>query len=374
MKTFRPVEKKLCITLFFIFFFSFSLFPLVVSLCNADTVYVKFEDLTDALKKSIKEKLQAQFDKEFGVGVIKVTDDPKEKADRSVNFRNFKGKNWGNTGDGENVNVNVTTFKDNPAFNTDEKLVNGLVECAAHEVGHTYSANHNRKKGEAVDKMTDGVNVSPEKRAKGERSYNEGDITKMKENFGKKHKPVAKGKKDVSVYDFMEDTEETNLPEEDNNVDAAINVEGTLAEYFNLGWYSDNGLGGYDFVIKWMPEFQDEVVTIFDGDTIHFGLQGIEGTAWEGMDFDIGTYGDIQYSDPFYNPKYDTYVFRFLSLSWDIDMDGIVDETVTLNTALYDSESKNGFLPVPEPSSFLMMGTGLVLALLFGKRHITKKR
>jgi len=238
-------------------------------------------DLSDQEKNELKTKIlndiKRNFEEAVGAGKVEVTNNQSKKrtAIRKVRILNQFDPDRRNPGYGawphgsDIVNVYLKEFMDDPAvkdaFKTSgkwdtTKLANAIGHTCAHELGHSFSVGHNKKKGSDLNKMTKGGLYSANDKATREWHFDEHSKKTIKKNWGKKPcRSATDYEKKALILDYYwSDLSYTYKPEETGSVDVYFTfIYSSLARYFYfgiLGFDSDNGtLDGdprYDFIYK----------------------------------------------------------------------------------------------------------------------------
>lgn len=341
----------------------------VAAAALADTVYVdtsgidSMEGLTaqqkQDLKDKIKDDMQANFDAALGPGVVTVSTNAADAAtaDRHVHIQNDTGThtnadgstgyhygNWpGADGDQKGSEVHIKNFterhgddyKTGGAWDLD-KLAKGIGRTAAHEVAHSYGADHNDNAANAT-KMTDGGLVPSSDRATKNWAFDAHAAEQIRKNLNKKPAaPETKKDEDSVVADYYQGPEFPHDLDEHPYFDARVQISGPMAELVDLGWRgrdSDGGLhdgnSSFDFVYKASeaetPGMADWFMITFPcglaDSALQFVLRGRPESPWPNQWFPMR---GVILQDPVTAPDGNV-VYRQIRIEWDLNADSFFD-------------------------------------------------
>lgn len=345
------------------------------------TVRLTFEEGTvdQPQREAIRLKLQTDADAQLGANKLTFTLSQEDMSDRIVTFKNTTNDSLFGESDGPGFTdstVYVKQFRDADNFTekllvdfennvggtviTENGLVNVLAETALHEVYHTFNMVHTQNKN---DITCDG-NSMPEKpednlkhRRNDHRSLPNNAKTRILRHMddGGNARLAATGKKDI-VACYNSDIVHSFPVDDTGYVDALLTASGPMSNDFYFGWLGKDDTTTGIFVMDWMPGWGEQLDTMFSGCQIQFALLGLEGTPFEDSIFSLGDFGEYSFDRPVYNSSMDRIVFQRMTLSFDVDQDGIDDVLYVLDTS--DLEGGMGVGFIPEPAAFLLLSLG----------------
>jgi hypothetical protein len=199
--------------------------------------------LTAQQKTDMIAKMQADFDRALGAGKVNVTAGTGGDVEVVVNGGRapgaLQGTEWGDAGrPGAPAVVHEGEFT--AAGAAGNNLVNAMSETASHEAGHRLGLGHNHDAPPSI--MTDGSEVSLDKRQMGQRQFNADDTRKM-QNLPKAQ--PAGGQKDSTLPTDLRTFvgELLNPPfntPDDNHLNAHVQLQ-FLSPQTSIGYISDAG-------------------------------------------------------------------------------------------------------------------------------------
>ena len=354
--------------------FRLALVPLVLLLAAArapaqgpDAVYVNWKgidartDLTAAEKAFLKSEFSKYLLDNFGPRIVLV-DDPTKSVRKIalLNERSGRG-HWGSWADGSDVAVVwVKEFLDTKAaeaFKTGgvwhiQKLACALAHTGAHELAHSYCANHPKRPGR-TDKMK--AFIEAEELGSTALAFTTQAQTAIASNLGKKPCPGDASLSLARVQFHGDDltpppgTPPEAIPFEADTFEASAFVAGGLAGYFELGWINaarTDPEREFAYKLSLWDVTADTSLTFFDQASANFTLHGVSGP-YAGLFFEMERPA-AQLSNWVTNTR-GVQVARQAQLDWDVDGDTVTDVSVLLDTRLFPewAATTNGFTLEP---------------------------